>query len=98
MKKYYVVLAEDDRIGASSDGFDMGEGTIEAMMPDEFNPEFQQNWRVVDGGGVYDPLPEVPPEPTEIEKVEARTAALEDEAMVTMLALADVYEMIAGGL
>ena len=81
-----VVDAQDD------------EGGILVELPEEFAQSEMWNW-VLDERDqlVHDPLPEPIPEPSELQRVEARTSALEDEAMMTLLALADVYEMIAGG-
>ena len=54
--KYFIKLNAAGRVGAVSvTNDDMGEGTVQMEMPDAFNPQTSQDWRIADGAPVYDP-------------------------------------------
>ena len=80
---YYIKLNTAGRIGAVSvTNDDMGEGTVQMEMPDDFNPQTSQDWRVADGAPIYDPQTSdmVAPEPP---LAEINAAKIDYLAMMT---------------
>ncbi|MEA5017060.1 MAG: hypothetical protein VB099_21135 [Candidatus Limiplasma sp.] len=84
----YVMTDTTGRIGATSATHHLGEGEVEHEFPPEFDFTRQQDWRLVDGALVHDPLPNPQPVPTP-------TEVLRSQMDDVILAMAD---MIGGAL
>ena len=53
---YFIKLNSAGRVGAVSvTNDDMGEGTVQMEMPDAFNPQTSQDWRIAEGAPMYAP-------------------------------------------
>ena len=113
MKKAKVQVDEGRRLICCVDAeIDADHYGILVTVPKAFETEELRDW-VLDEKDklVHDPLPAAEPEPSEMEILQGellnsylaqtelyeRTLALEEENLLTMVAIADVYEMILGG-
>ena len=66
---YYVSVDEDGRIQATTQHEEYAIGMTQFEFPEDFDFSKQNDYRIVDGELVYDPLPvvEIEPEPTPVE-------------------------------
>lgn len=95
--QYNIKTDADGRIVVSLEGNAAIEGFLTVEMPEDFCQEAQHNWRYLDGQAVYDPLPQedAPKEKTDAERIaelEAKITAMESDNLVTLMALAELYE------
>ncbi|MBR4081485.1 MAG: hypothetical protein IKK21_06870, partial [Clostridia bacterium] len=67
----------------AAEGFRCGEGDFAVEMPADFSPENLQDWVIVDGAAVYDPLP-APAEPVPLHQRmdEVEAAIMELAALI----------------
>ena len=103
MKDLYVRSdAESGRVVVSTYDEDSLSDAVEVEVADDFDCNQQLDYRVVKKGKgwelVHDPLPEVPPEPSEIEKLRTQLLQAQTDLTQTQLGLVDVYEMLLGGM
>ena len=101
--KYQVILGQDNRIAVSSADSNLGPDAMEFEFPEDFDFSLQHNYLVIGGELAHDPLPELEPESSPIERLEARVQelaqenqALAQENTATMVALTEVYELLMG--
>lgn len=84
---YYVATDEDGRIGATTSEKEYASDDMEEFtFPDDFDFAAQNEYRIVDGELVHDPLPKPEPEPAPWEEAvttanEAKAAAEEAKAI-----------------
>lgn len=88
---YYVSVDEDSRIQATTQHEEYAIGMTQFEFPEDFDFSKQNDYRIVDGELVYDPLPvvEIEPEPTPVE------AAVSYLLKSTPLASAPVDDIVA---
>lgn len=92
---YYTTLTENGRIGATSATHHEGEHIVQVDFPEDFDFNQQNDWLLINGMLIHDPLPIPEPEPGPLDVLGERVLEVEAEQTAQKYTLNDLVLVMA---